>query len=76
MPGWLEADEHGMLAVLVLRRIAYTLLALFKDVTQRSEENRAIRWKALLRWVCDALVAASAETFAGLRAREVVAAVL
>src|SRR5271167_2825474 len=37
---WIEADEHGMLAVLVLRRIAYTLLALFKAVTQRSEEKR------------------------------------
>lgn len=25
---WIEADPHGMLAVLLLRRIAYTLLAL------------------------------------------------
>jgi len=73
---WIEADEHGMLAVLVLRRIAYTLLALFKAVTQRSEERRAMRWKALLRWVRDALVAATAETLAGLRAREVDAAAL
>jgi len=73
---WIEADEHGMLAVLVLRRIAYTLLALFKAVTQRSEEKRAMRWKALLRWVRDALVAATAETLAGLRAREVDAAAL
>ena len=63
-----------MLAVLVLRRIAYTLLALFKAVTQRAEENRAMRWKALRRWVRDALVAATAETFAGLRARAVAAA--
>jgi len=73
---WIEADEHGMLAVLVLRRIAYTLLALFKAVTQRSEERRAMRWKALLRWVRDALVAATAETLTGLRAREVDAAAL
>ena len=73
---WIEADEHGMLAVLVLRRIAYTLLALFKAVTQRCEEKRAMRWKALLRWVRDALVAATAETLAGLRAREVGAAAL
>jgi hypothetical protein len=27
---WIEADEHGMLAVLLLRRIAYTLLALYR----------------------------------------------
>ncbi len=71
---WIEADEHGMLAVLVLRRIAYTLLALFRAVTLRSDEHRAMRWKALLARVCDALVAATAETLAGLRVREVAAA--
>jgi hypothetical protein len=72
---WIEADEHGMLAVLVLRRIAYTLLALFRE-TMRSDEHRAMRWKALLARVCDVLVAASYETLAGLRAREVVVAAL
>jgi len=70
---WIEADEYGMLAVLVLRRIAYTLLALFRE-TMRSDEHRAMRWKALLARVCDALVAATPETLAGLRAREVVVA--
>jgi 5-methylcytosine-specific restriction endonuclease McrA len=35
-----------MLAVLILRRIAYALLALFRSVTLRSDENRATRWKA------------------------------
>ena len=53
---WIEADEYGMLAVLVIRRIAYTLLALFRAVTQRSEENRAMRWKALLDRIRDMLV--------------------
>jgi hypothetical protein len=71
---WIRADEHGMLAVLVLRRIAYTLLALFRAVTLRSDEHRAMRWKALLARVCDTLVAASAESVAGLRVREVAAA--
>src|SRR6266568_8040730 len=32
---WIEADADGMLAVLLLRRIAYTLLALFREVTLR-----------------------------------------
>ena len=73
---WIEADENGMLAVLMLRRIAYTLLALFRAVTQRSEENRAMRWKALLARVRDALVAATEETLAGLRTREIDAAAL
>jgi hypothetical protein len=72
---WIEADEHGMLAVLLLRRIANTLLALYRAVTLRSDERRAMRWKSLLGWVRDALVAATAESLAGLRVREVSAAV-
>ena len=38
----------------VLRRIAYTLLALYRAVTLRSDEGRAIRWRALLQSVRDA----------------------
>jgi hypothetical protein len=64
-----------MLAVLLLRRIAYTLLALFRAVTLRSEEGRATRWKDLLAWVRDALVAAAPEHTMNLRVREVCAAV-
>jgi hypothetical protein len=64
---WIEADEHGMLAVLLLRRIAYTLLALYRAVTLRSDEGRATRWKALLRQVRDVLVAATEDQLAGLR---------
>jgi hypothetical protein len=64
---WIEADENGMLAVLVLRRIAYTLLALYRAVTLRSDENRATRWKALLRQVRDVLVAATEDQLVGLR---------
>jgi hypothetical protein len=71
---WIEADENGMLAVLVLRRIAYTLLTLFRAVTLRSDESRATRWKDLLAWVRDVLVAATIEQLAGVRLREVVAA--
>ena len=71
---WIEANANGMLAVLLLRRIAYTLLALFRSVTLRSEENRATRWKALLAWVRDALVAAAPEHTMNLRVREVCAA--
>jgi hypothetical protein len=71
---WIEADANGMLAVLVLRRIAYTLLALFRAVTLRSDEHRATRWKDLLAWVRDALVAAAPEHTMNLRVREVCAA--
>jgi len=64
---WIEADPHGMLAVLVLRRIAYTLLALYRAATLRSDEGRATRWKTLLLSVRDVLVAATEEQLAGLR---------
>jgi hypothetical protein len=64
---WIAADPHGMLAVLVLRRIAYTLLTLYRAVTLRSDEGRATRWKALLQTVRDVLVAATEDQLAGLR---------
>lgn len=63
---WIEADPHGMIAVLLLRRIAYTLLALFRAAS-RTDERRAIRWRALLVWVRDALVAAMKDQLTGLR---------
>jgi hypothetical protein len=71
---WIEADPQGMLAVLLLRRIAYTLLALYRAVTLRSEEHRATPWKALLQSVRDVLVAATEDQLAGLRLREAAAA--
>lgn len=71
---WIEADEHGMLAVLLLRRIAYTLLALYRSVTLRSDEGRATRWKALLQSVRDVLIAATEDQLAGLRLSEIAAA--
>ena len=63
-----------MLAVLLLRRIAYTLLALYRAVTLSSDEDRATRWKALLQSVRDVLIAATEEQLAGVRLRETAAA--
>jgi hypothetical protein len=73
---WIEADANGMLAVLLLRRIAYTMLALFRAVSLRSAEHHAMRWKDLLVWVRDALVGAAPEHTMHLRVREVCAAAL
>ncbi len=61
---WIEADAQGMLAVLLLRRIAYTLLALFRAATLRSDEGRATPWKRLMQSVRDVLVAAAEEQHA------------
>jgi len=67
---WIEADPQGMLAVLLLRRVAYTLLALYRAVTLRSDEHRATPWKALLQSVRDVLIAATEEQLAGLHLHE------
>jgi predicted transposase YbfD/YdcC len=71
---WIEADANGMLVVLLLRRIAYTTLALFRAVTLRSTEGRATPWKALFAWVHDTLVASLPQHLMDLRVREVCAA--
>jgi hypothetical protein len=69
---WIEKDPQGMLVVTLLRRVAYNMLALFRSVTQRSEERRATPWKDLLRWMYQALFSATAADSDGLRTREVV----
>jgi hypothetical protein len=67
---WIVADANGMLAVLVLRRIAYTLLALFRSVSLRSEQKGEIAWARLMRWVWTAVIAATDAHLEALRPRE------
>jgi hypothetical protein len=66
---WIQDCPQGALAVLLLRRIAYNLLALFRSVTQRSDERRQIPWADLLRGVHNMLVATTAAQLAHLRPR-------
>lgn len=66
---WIESNENGMLAVVILRRIALDLMALFRSVTQRSDEKRATPWRDLIRWFYNALLLASDATLIGLRPR-------
>ncbi len=63
---WVRQPE-GMLNVMLLRRIAYNLLALFRSVTQRGERERAIPWKRLMRRFHNAMLLATAEMIDGLR---------
>jgi len=51
-------DPQGMVSAMLIRRIAYTLLALFRSVTQRSDARRTVPWKTLLRDLRDTLVSA------------------
>ena len=71
---WIEADGNGMLVTLLLRRIAYTLLALFRSVSLRSEARREMRWKDLMRWVHAAIVAATDAHLEAIRLRKAVVA--
>jgi hypothetical protein len=70
---WIEAGAdacQGTVAVMLLRRIGYNLLALFRSVTQRSEDRRQIPWRALVRRVYNTLIAATAVDTDALRSRK------
>jgi predicted transposase YbfD/YdcC len=69
---WIKTSPKGAMNIMLLRRIAYNMLALFRSVTQRSEEKRGTPWKDILRWVYNALIAAQETDLAGLRRRTVV----
>jgi hypothetical protein len=59
--------------VAILRRIAYTLLSLFRSVTQRSEERRQVPWKRLMRDMLFALVTTTGQQLQGLRRHNIAA---
>jgi len=71
---WITTSPKGAMNVMLLRRIAYNMMALFRSVTQRSEENRGAPWKDILRWVYNTLIAAGDADLAGLRERTAVLA--
>lgn len=62
-------QPQGMLVVMLVRRLCYNLLALYRAVTLRSERNRALPWKSLLRTVYNSLLLATQEAMAGVRRR-------
>jgi hypothetical protein len=64
-----EEAPQGAVVMMLLRRIAYNMLALFRSVTQRSEEKRQTPWKDVLRWVQSTLIAATEHDCEGLRQR-------
>jgi hypothetical protein len=66
---WIESNPRAAYALVVLRRTAYTLLALFRSITQRSELRRAVPWKHLLQDIFLTLVTLSDEHLLHLRRR-------
>jgi hypothetical protein len=66
---WIQAHPRATVVVMVLRRIAYNILTLFRSVTQRSEDKRQMPWKPLLRDVY-VTVSSATEDLSGRRPRE------
>lgn len=70
---WLYHPQ-GMVVLMVLRRVAYNMLALFRAVTLRGPESRATPWPTLLRAVYRALIRATDRLVQGFRNRPPLAA--
>jgi hypothetical protein len=66
---WICQNPRGALVVAILRRIAYTLLTLFRSVTQRSDERRRAPWKLLMLDVLTAFLSTNEDQIRGLRFR-------
>lgn len=66
---WIRDDDQGALNLLILRRIAYNLVALFRGRTLRSEENRDTPWKRVMEWFHDGMISATDDVVSGLRPR-------
>lgn len=64
---WIEHNPRATTVVMVLRRIAYTLLALWRGVTLRSEEQRTRPWRDVMRDIFLAAVTATVEQLCHLR---------
>lgn len=72
---FIVADPQGMVNIMLLRRMALNLLALFRGVTQRADEQRQTPWRDVIRWFYNTLIAATEEHLRGLRPRSLPAPV-
>lgn len=66
---WITSDANGALVVMLLRRLVYTIMTLYKSVTLRSESNREMTWRELMKQVRDTLEWAHEKILDGLRPR-------
>ncbi len=67
---WLRRPQ-GMVVMMLLRRLTYNMLAIYRSVTTRSERKRAQPWKELMQDLRDALIRATLAQLEGLRRRAV-----
>ncbi len=66
---WIRQNAQGNLAVQILRRVAYTLMTLYKHVTIRNEDDSQEPWRKHFEWVKDMLKWATPDDVANLRPR-------
>jgi hypothetical protein len=64
---WIEQNPRATVVVMVLRRIAYTLLSLWRGVTLRSTDQRTRPWRVVMRDIELTVIHVTAEQLAGLR---------
>ena len=66
---WIVPDPVGALKVILLRRIAYNLLAVYRSRTLRGEFTRGLPWRDLVRRIYNAIIAATDDVVRGIRPR-------
>jgi hypothetical protein len=66
---WVTHNPRLTTLIMILRRIGYTLLTIFKHVTQRSEPRQSEPWRVLLSRVRDAMLLATDAIVDGMRRR-------
>jgi Transposase DDE domain len=66
---WIRNDDKGALNLVILRRMAYNLVAQFRGRTQRSEDRRATPWRRVMIGFYQALICATQDVVSGLRPR-------
>jgi len=66
---WITKDANGALVVMLLRRLVYTMMTLYKSVTLRSDQHREMTWPELITQIADTLEWAPDSVLEGLRPR-------
>ena len=67
---WITKDANGALVIMLMRRLVYTMMTLYKSVTIRSEEAReTMTWRELMKQIRDTVEWARQSVFEGLRQR-------
>lgn len=66
---WIKKNANGALVLMLLRRLVFTLMTLYKSTTLRSDENREMTWGDLMEQIKDTLVWAQGKVLDGFRPR-------